>query len=145
MKRNVLILAAALILPACGSTGETARTDHDRMQGTWTVLSWETGGERYPAEKFNNLRVEIAGDRFVFHEGKTTWEMEFKLNPGSNPKSIDLTPPDGPANPGIYELEGDTLKVCFNKGQERPKDFTTSAEGERTSFVLKREKSGTKS
>jgi hypothetical protein len=30
--------------------------------------------------------------------------------------------------PGIYDLEGDTLKLCFARPvQERPKEFTTKS------------------
>ena len=43
--------------------------------------------------------------------------------------------------PGIYELDGDTLKVCFNKGKERPKEFSINGEGEKTYFVLRRDRS----
>jgi hypothetical protein len=40
---------------------------------------------------------------------------------------------------GIYELKGDTFKVCFDpKGKERPSDFTGKAG--RMTAVVEREK-----
>jgi uncharacterized protein (TIGR03067 family) len=111
------------------------------MQGTWTVTAWETKGEPPPDEPVEKLRVEIAGDRLVFHEDQTKYVLTFVLNPAASPKTIDLQRKDEPPMPGIYELDGDTLKVCFNKGKERPKEFSIDGEGTRTLFVLKRQKS----
>ena len=142
MKRSpLLVLAYALGLSSCGSPGEAAKTDYDRMQGMWSVMAWETKGEPPPDEPFEKLRVEIAGDRLVFHEDQTKYVLTFVLNPAASPKTIDLQRKDEPPMPGIYELDGDTLKVCFNKGKERPKEFSIDGEGTRTLFVLKRQKS----
>ena len=56
----------------------------------------------------------------VNNEGKE--EDKFTLDPKSNPKAIDLTDKNAHRTPGIYTLEGDTLKTCFDEGSdERPK------------------------
>jgi uncharacterized protein (TIGR03067 family) len=58
----------------------------------------------------------------------------FKLDPSRKPKEIDLTPDGegkGKTVAGLYELEGDSLRVCF-PGQpdaERPTRLE-SKEGE---------------
>jgi uncharacterized protein (TIGR03067 family) len=61
------------------------------------------------------------------------------------PKTIDITFTEGPEKGktivGIYELEGDTYKVCINvNGKERPKEFAAKAGSGHGLEVLKREK-----
>jgi uncharacterized protein (TIGR03067 family) len=148
MRRRVLLcLTACWLVPACGPPQETAKTDHAKMQGKWTVLTWETSGE--PPESFNNMRVIIKGDSMLFEEKfkeekskremKSMWVMTFRLNPAKRPKTIDLQLPGKPEKLGIYELEGDTLKVCFDTEGERPKEFAIEAKSGKTLFVLQRE------
>jgi uncharacterized protein (TIGR03067 family) len=60
--------------------------------------------------------------------------MTYKADATGYPKTIDLTPDRGPARgkvlKGIYDLDGNTLKVCYvapDAGEpekaERPKEF----------------------
>ena len=54
------------------------------------------------------------------------------LDPDRKPKAINTCDQEGPSEdqtvPGSYDLEGDTLKLCFARpGQERPKEFTTKS------------------
>ena len=42
---------------------------------------------------------------------------------------------------GIYQFDGDTVKLCINeKGKDRPKEFTTAADNQQNLVVLKRQK-----
>ena len=59
-----------------------------------------------------------------------------KLDPSKSPKTIDVTMTEGPSKGtvmlGIYEIDGDTLKVCFDPhGKKRPTEFK-SAPGSQT-------------
>ena len=54
------------------------------------------------------------------------------LDPDRKPRAVNTWDQDGPFEdqtvPGIYELQGETLKLCFARpGQERPKEFTTKS------------------
>ena len=54
------------------------------------------------------------------------------MDPSVKPKAMDITGTEGP-NKGkiiqaIYELDGDTWKVCYDlSGKERPKSFKTES------------------
>ena len=57
--------------------------------------------------------------------------QDYVLDPSAKPKSIDWRDggKNGPSKPlaGIYELEGDELKICWGKeGAGRPEAFATA-------------------
>jgi hypothetical protein len=50
-------------------------------------------------------------------------ESTYALDSSTSPKSIDLTA-DGRTEPGIYDLQGDTLRMCLFKDTDtRPTAF----------------------
>ncbi len=128
--------------------------DAKKLQGTWTVdPATFKGVEETPAIK--EARAELAAMRFVFagdtltirsRPGPPPFEKgreetsTFRLDPTKKPKEIDLS--DNAR--GIYELDGDTLKVCWDhKGKEngRPTKIGFDTVKETVhDFVLKREK-----
>ena len=55
-----------------------------------------------------------------------------KLDPSKSPKTIDVTVTEGlnkgAVMLGIYEINGDTLKVCFDpEGKKRPTEFKSAS------------------
>jgi uncharacterized protein (TIGR03067 family) len=67
-----------------------------------------------------------------------------KLDPSKSPKTLDAKVTDGPNKGavilGIYEISGDTLKVCFDpEGKKRPTEFKSES-GSQTLVVHKRVK-----
>jgi hypothetical protein len=71
----------------------------------------------------------------VGQDGFLDHEESFNLYPSQSPKGIDVTyRPSDITSKGIYELVGDTLKICYGEGK-RPTEFPTEAERTR---ILKR-------
>jgi uncharacterized protein (TIGR03067 family) len=67
------------------------------------------------------------------------------VHPSAHPKTIDVTFTEGPekgkSSYGIYELEGDTYRVCIGlTGKPRPTDFASTPGSGHVLEVLKREK-----
>ena len=57
------------------------------------------------------------------------------------PKAIDFAEKKGEPVPGIYELDGDSLKICWNKEDKvkgRPDRFTATPENKWSMITLKR-------
>jgi uncharacterized protein (TIGR03067 family) len=134
-----------LILPAFGADDE--QKDVQRIQGDWALVSAQVDG-RDGAKDAKDALFTIQGDKltiaFTNQDGNEERKpaMELTLTPETAPKRIDLVPEGGPGKgmlmPGIYELDGDVLKICF--GEHRPKEFTAKQGSKQAMWVLKRMK-----
>jgi uncharacterized protein (TIGR03067 family) len=69
----------------------------------------------------------------------------YKLDPTKTPKSIDCLLSEGPYKglvvAGIYELNGDTLKICWSAWGvlEHPIEFSATPGSQRALVILKRD------
>jgi uncharacterized protein (TIGR03067 family) len=123
---------------------KTGAKDLKPLQGNWNIDTMEWGDRSLPKEL-------MKGYKFVFAGNKLTWEgaigmqskggnvtaldgafpCDFKIDPGKEPKQIDITlhlKQGDRTVLGIYEIKGDTLKVCYftsNTGR-RPVEFSTN-------------------
>jgi RNA polymerase sigma factor (sigma-70 family) len=107
---------------------ENAKTDAESLQGEWAAKSVEIDGKDYTAQKAKSWTLTIDGDK-VKGMTKTGDELSFKLDATKKPKEIDLAGERTElARKAIYELDGDTLKVCWSQdGTVRPTDFTSTS------------------
>jgi RNA polymerase sigma-70 factor (ECF subfamily) len=134
-----------------------------RFKGTWRVLSAEFARQRLPLD---NLRLSVTGDRWklveqpaanrftVYTDGatngpKTTAHRAvivveptvlYTFDATKDPKTIDLTFPNGQLALGIYVLEGDRMKVCYRMSRlGRPTEYATTPGGQTLLFHFQRE------
>jgi uncharacterized protein (TIGR03067 family) len=140
VKAKVLVtLAAALVLvgspvAANGEEDEAAvKKELAKWQGLWTFESLEKDGKPMPAEKLKNRTIFFGADRYLVRLGGDILQIASqKLYPTETPTALDVKILAGPDKDetmlGIYELKGDTLRVCLDsKGKARPKAFKTTA------------------
>jgi RNA polymerase sigma factor (sigma-70 family) len=135
---------AAVRLPAAEQAG--AKKDLELLQGTWNINTMGWGGKSLPKELMTGYKFVFAGTRLTWEgaigmqsmRGKVTamdgvFPCDFKIDPGQNPKHIDITlhlkkvKKGDRTVLGIYEIKGDTLKVYYfasNTGR-RPTEFAT--------------------
>jgi uncharacterized protein (TIGR03067 family) len=103
-----------------------------KFQGTWTFESSATGGKELPAGELKGLILIFEGDKHTVKKGDAVIQVGTqKLDPSKSPKAIDVTMAEGPKKGavmlGIYEIDGDTLKVCFDpQGKKRPTEFKST-------------------
>jgi uncharacterized protein (TIGR03067 family) len=113
--------------------------DQKALQGVWVAESMENAGQA--AAKPDGRAVELTFKDNIFSGGPGK-DVTFKLDASQKPKHIQLTRSvDGKEESvlGIYELNGDTLKICIDEGgKERPTEFKTTAGTKQALIVLKR-------
>jgi uncharacterized protein (TIGR03067 family) len=122
-----------------------------RLQGSWTFVSGEADGQVIAEElyKKNAPKLRIEGTKFVvrINTGDITQEATWKIDPAKKPRTIDLTlisgKDKGQTQLGIYEVKGDTFKVCFARpgNKSRPTAFATKPKTGYRITVMKRVKS----
>jgi uncharacterized protein (TIGR03067 family) len=133
----VVLFALAAAITAAGA--QNADGDAKLLAGTWVVVAAEDGGKK--AEPLIGARVVIAGNTLTLKIGEPAGGLHFRLDPTKTPKQIDFEKSKDETLRGIYALNGDTLKLCFNTGSEkRPATFETTKGSSHRLMVLKRDK-----
>jgi uncharacterized protein (TIGR03067 family) len=140
-----LCIALTLVLSFSCAASSGAAKDDDAIQGTWLPSSAELGGNKFPDEVRRSITLVIKDGKYTVTVGKAPDEGTMKLDPAAKPKAMDITGTEGPNKgktfPAIYELDGDTLRICYDlSGKSRPTEFK-STEGTQLFLVTyKREK-----
>jgi len=116
-----------------GDTKEAGENVLKKIQGTWRFVSQEMAGKPRPPEEVAKLKITFTGDKWVVREdGNVVQAGTHKLDPTKKPAQVDAAVTEGQDKGstmlGIYQLEGDTMKVCFDtQGKERPTSFQAKA------------------
>jgi uncharacterized protein (TIGR03067 family) len=124
--------------------GKGAKSDRDKLQGTWVLVSVESGGKKEVLDKDKSGTLTVKGDKGTMKMGRGAHDVTFHLDPSKTPKQVDMTVNEGDkdeVHKGIYKLDGDTFTLCkSHPPQQRPTKFA-SKEGERWPqvFVFKRQ------
>jgi uncharacterized protein (TIGR03067 family) len=144
MRGMIGAVLAAGLAAATAAAGGDAKKDSERLQGSWAVVRMEEKGSSAPEDLLKELAVEIKGDRLlVTNQGKPLLEFRYTLDPTKKPRAIDLThlsgEEKGKTELAIYEVAGDTARFCVGD-RERPRDFGTAKDDDRTLFVIRRKK-----
>jgi uncharacterized protein (TIGR03067 family) len=143
MKQSVVLCAATAALIAAGSpVDEETERDQKRIQGTWQAVSGEVAGQNLPKQRLEDLTISFAGEKVTVTTSNGSRESTYKLDATKKPRAIDLTDENGRMAPGIYEFEGDTLRICVNQGgSDSPTSFRTKPDTRLRLYVFQRKKS----
>jgi uncharacterized protein (TIGR03067 family) len=144
MRYAFWLVACGLLLGA-DSADRAIKEELERLRGTWKFVAVDQDGTKVPEALFKNARLICKGDHFGYVVGETATAGTFRVDPAKKPKTIDVTFTEGPEKGnttlGIYELEGDTYRICISLGKDRPTEFISKPNSGHVLEVLKREKS----
>jgi uncharacterized protein (TIGR03067 family) len=142
------LLCAASVAASCALADDKADLEKEvrKFQGIWTFESDVAGGKELPADELKGFIITFEGDKHTVKKGDKVIQVGTqKLDPSKSPKAIDVTMIEGPSKGtvmlGIYAIDGDTLKVCFDPhGKKRPTEFKSAPGSENFVTVHKRVK-----
>jgi uncharacterized protein (TIGR03067 family) len=143
MKWRALVLAAAVVAVAADAKDDANKKDLDALQGSWKVQKLIRGGDEAPGKDSEKVVFLFEGNKVSIDEGRPKKETAtFKLDATKKPKAIDFVPETKKESAeGVYDLDGDTLKLCFTRpGTARPKEVASEKGSETILVVLKRQK-----
>ena len=153
----VLLIATGALLAGRARADGPGKQDDDApkkelalLQGTWVVVGKEYAGKKATEEEIAKLPVvTVEGTKVKWSENpekkETISEATFKLDPKAK-KALDITLIGGRFKGdtvlAIYEISGDTLKVCYSTddGKTRPTEFAGKADGKAVFMTYKRVK-----
>jgi uncharacterized protein (TIGR03067 family) len=132
-----LVLLAGICVGPLGRGDDAGRatSESKKMQGTWRPVAGDLGGKPFPDEILKTMRLLLADGKYTVMVGEQPDEGTIKLNPAKSPRAMDIVGTKGPNRgktiPAIYELKGDTLRICYDlSGKSRPKGFKTVPGGQ---------------
>jgi uncharacterized protein (TIGR03067 family) len=134
MRTTLVGLVVVFVVPFAGEAAPPdpgrVKEEQQRLQGTWKVLSGESAGTPLPLEVTRNFKLSFQGSAFITYIGDQKREGSYTVDPGKNPRTIDITlnsgPDKGKTQLAIYSVLGNTLRICgAEPGRERPTGFET--------------------
>jgi uncharacterized protein (TIGR03067 family) len=140
----ILLFALGFLTASVESNADADKKDLDLMQGDWAVVEYVTDGVKAEDDNAQALFRTVKGSQYtVFLYDKPLASGSIKLDASQKPKHIDSTPEKMPGKPllGIYEIEGDRIKVCnAAPGKDRPMEFESKKGSGHTLVIWEREK-----
>ncbi|MGD9721767.1 MAG: TIGR03067 domain-containing protein [Pirellulales bacterium] len=131
------LTGALLLLDAAQlAAGNTEPTE---LHGKWIVESFQYNGN--PVDRLKEAIREFKDGKYsLTPKMGDAITGDVKLDTSKSPKTIDLDV-NGRVLHGIYQLDGDTLKMCYNLTRDdRPTEFVSTPDSGLIVVIHKREK-----
>lgn len=106
--------------------------DAKSVQGNWKPAKAELAGQPMTDDFLKGISLKLANSKYEVFVGDTPDMGTYTLDSAIKPKSMTITGTEGPNRgkifPAIYELNGDTLRICYDlSGVKRPTEFKSLA------------------
>ena len=119
--------------------------DAKLIQGKWQAVAIEDNGKKVDVDEKHpkSGTYTFTADKVVIEGANFKEEATYKLDSTRTPKAIAMARARAPEDTtaGIYELNGDELKLCYVPlGKVRPTEFKTTVGSESVVVTFKRVK-----
>ena len=106
--------------------------DVKAVQGSWTPAKAELAGQPMPDAVLKSISLKLDNGKYEVFVGDKPDKGTYTLDSASKAKGMTITGTEGPNKgktfPAIYELKGDTLRICYDlSGAKRPTEFKSIA------------------
>ena len=106
--------------------------DAKALQGNWKPAKAELAGQPLADAVLKTISLKLDNGKYEVFVGEHPDRGTYTLDSTGKPKGITVTGTEGPNNgktfPAIYELKGDTLRICYDlSGAKRPTEFKSIA------------------
>ena len=125
MKPHLLLMMAVGLLLAAHAKADAPKNEMKELEGTWKLIAI---GDREAVRDAADVLV-FQGNQYSHTVNSEVWGMgTYRIDPSKGPKTLDLLPMMGRTRAGIYEVDSDTLRVCFRDlAPGRPAALTTQS------------------
>jgi uncharacterized protein (TIGR03067 family) len=148
MRRCALIVCVVGLLVAADDAKDKAvKEEMKKFDGGWQAVSLKANGQEVPVDELKKVQVTVEGGMYTVKvEDNVVDKGSFTVDPGKKLKQIEVKATEGQNQGktlhGIYELEGDDLKICYTESdKDRPKEFSADKDSGHVLHVYKRAKS----
>jgi len=102
--------------------------DAKAVQGNWKPVKAELAGQPMTDAVLKSISLQLDNGKYEVLVGEGPDRGTYAIDATSKPKSMTITGIEGPNKgktfPAIYELKGDTLRICYDlSGAKRPTEF----------------------
>jgi uncharacterized protein (TIGR03067 family) len=142
MQATILLVLSTVLM--------AADSELDKLKGSWEAISFTIDGMERKVDS-SAAEFKIEGDKVTqVNPNGTTVSGTISVDPSKNPKEYDLqfdpfrNGVKSPLMRGIYDLNGDILRMCctWSPDRERPRFFKAEKGDSCRITIYKRKKSG---
>jgi uncharacterized protein (TIGR03067 family) len=123
-----LLCLCLIIAAACDAI---AADDAKAVEGTWSPAEAILGGKPMPDAVRKSITLKLHSGKYEVLVGTNPDNGTYQLDTANKPKGMTIVGTEGPNKgktfPAIYEIKGDTLRICYDlSGAKRPAEFKST-------------------
>jgi uncharacterized protein (TIGR03067 family) len=120
------------VVASLSALAADAPDDTKAVQGSWKPVKAELAGQPMAEAVLKIISLKLDHGKYEVLVGEHPDKGTYTIDSTTKLKGMSVTGTEGPNNgktfPAIYELQGDTLRICYDlSGAKRPTEFKSVA------------------
>jgi uncharacterized protein (TIGR03067 family) len=129
--KPIFCVGLAVAVSLCAIAAD-APDDAKAVEGNWKPVKAELAGQPMAEAVMKSISLKLDGGKYEVFVGESPDRGTYTLDSAAKPEGMTVTGTEGPNNgktfPAIYELNGDTMRICYDlSGAKRPTEFKSVA------------------